>query len=112
MDKNNFFYDKLKHNDSVQKFLKNADSMISCSKCSNNISDSNYCSKCGKNSIVVTKVNPNYLTTFLETSQKYTQITNLKKILLLTGLNLSWSSLIFLLVMKQYIQEVTIIKLF
>ena len=77
MDKNNFFYDKLKHNDSVQKFLKNADSMISCSKCSNNISDSNYCSKCGKNSIVVTKVNTNYLTTFMETSQKYTQITNL-----------------------------------
>ena len=79
MDKNNFFYDKLKHNDSVQKFLKNADSMISCSKCSNNISDSNYCSKCGKNSIVVTKVNTNYLSTFMETSQKYTQITNLKK---------------------------------
>ncbi len=40
MDKNYFFYDKLKHNDFVQKFLKNADSMISCSKCSNNISDS------------------------------------------------------------------------
>lgn len=79
MDKNNFFYDKLKHNDSVQKFFKNADSMISCSNCSNNISGANYCSKCGENSIVVTKVNPNYLTTFMETSQKYTQITSMKK---------------------------------
>lgn len=71
MNGNEFYYKKLKKNESVQNILHESDSIIYCSNCSRNIMFENYCSKCGKNSIVIKKVDPNYITSFVKGSQKY-----------------------------------------
>lgn len=71
MNGNEFYYKKLKKNESVQNILHESDSIIYCSNCSRKIMSENYCSKCGKNSIVIKKVDPNYFTSFVKGSQKY-----------------------------------------
>ena len=78
MNGNEFYYKKLKKNESVQNILHESDSIIYCSNCSRKIMSENYCSKCGKNSIVIKKVDPNYLTSFVKGSQKYAKTAKTK----------------------------------